>query len=75
MRTRQPTVGNNSSFRTRASSKGVRENRHSSLHHARRTSNMAITLVAKETGKHYVLIVNNTRRAKPIQYAIEIYEH
>ncbi len=36
---------------------------------------MAITLVAKETGKHYVLIVNNTRRAKPIQYAIEIYEH
>ena len=44
------------------------------LHLARRTSNMAVTLVAKETGKHHVLVINNTRRTKPIQYTLSIQE-
>jgi hypothetical protein len=44
------------------------------LHLARRTSNMAITLVAKESGTHYVLIINNTRRKKPIGYTVQIHE-
>jgi hypothetical protein len=46
-----------------------------SLHLARRTSNMAITLVAKEPGTHWVLIINNTRRKDPIGYTVEIHEH
>ena len=45
-----------------------------SLHLARRTSNMAITLVAKESGTHWVLIINNTRRKDPIGYTVEIHE-
>jgi hypothetical protein len=44
------------------------------LHLARRTSNMAITLIAKETGKHHVLIINNTRRKKPVKYTLAIQE-
>jgi hypothetical protein len=46
-----------------------------SLHLARRTSNMAITLVAKQSGTHWVLIINNTRRKDPIGYTVEIREH
>src|SRR5207247_1283296 len=46
-----------------------------SLHHARRTTDMAVTLVAKETSRHYVLLINNTRRKTPITYTLEISEH
>jgi hypothetical protein len=45
-----------------------------SLHHARRTSSMAITLIAKESGTHHVLVINNTRRKAPIAYTLEINE-
>ena len=45
-----------------------------SLHHARRTKDMTITLVAKEAGIHYVLLINNTRRKAPIAYTLEINE-
>lgn len=44
------------------------------LHLARRTSNVTVTLVARKTGKHHVLVINNTRRKKPIQYALSIQE-
>jgi hypothetical protein len=35
---------------------------------------MAITLVVKEAGKHHVLIINNTRRKKPVAYNLAIHE-
>jgi hypothetical protein len=44
------------------------------LHLARRTSNMGVTLVAKEAGRHHVLIINNTRRKKPVAYKLAIQE-
>jgi hypothetical protein len=44
------------------------------LHLARRAPNMAITLVAKATGIHHVMIINNTRRKNPIAYTLNITE-
>jgi len=43
-----------------------------SLHHARRTKDMTVSVVAKEAGLHYVLLINNTRRKAPITYKLEI---
>jgi hypothetical protein len=43
-----------------------------SLHHARRTKDMTVSLVAKEAGIYCVLLINNTRRKAPIAYKLEI---
>lgn len=43
-----------------------------SLHHARRTKNMSVSIVAKEGGIHHVLVINNTRRKAPIAFKLEI---
>jgi hypothetical protein len=46
-----------------------------SLHQARRTKNMIIQLAAKDTGKHHVLVINNTRRKAPVAYTLQIFDH
>jgi len=43
-----------------------------SLHHARRTKDMTVSLVAKEAGIHHLLLINNIRRKAPIAYKLEI---
>jgi len=43
-----------------------------SLHHARRTKDLSVSLVTKEAGIHHILLINNTRRKAPIGYKLEI---
>jgi hypothetical protein len=43
-----------------------------SLHHAHRTKDLSVSLVAKEAGIHHILLINNARRKAPIGYKLEI---